>query len=215
MVSLTKKVSITPHCYMTHESNSNRNLIQQDGELYLHADFISPNIAKQYTQSLIEETPWQQRSITIFGKTVDQPRLVSWHAEKGIPYKYSGITMLPKPWPKTLLTIKHAVENKLGEKFNSAFLNLYRNGQDYMGWHRDNEKLLGPEPYIASLSFGAQRKFKFKHISNTQLNYELMLNSGSLLVMGGNIQHHWKHCLPKALKVKQPRVNITFRQVLS
>ena len=198
---------------MTGGLYNNQNLIQQDGELYFYKDFFNNDTSNLYTQTLLKDIPWQQKHITLFGNTVEQPRLVSWHAESGIHYKYSGITMLPEPWTDTLLTIKHAVEEQLNTKFNSAFLNLYRNGRDYMGWHRDNEKSLGPQPYIASLSFGADRKFKFKHINNTNFNYELILKSGSMLTMGGEIQHYWKHCLPKALKVNGPRINITFRQV--
>lgn len=191
------------------------NLIGKDGELFLYNDFFKPALSKNYSDKLLSDTPWQHRDITMFGKTVKQPRLVSWHAQKNINYRYSGIDMTPSPWNQTLLEIKSKVEKKLNTEFNSAFLNLYRNGHDYMGWHRDNEKLLGNKPYIASVSLGAKRKFKFKHISHTELSLDLELTTGSLLVMGGDIQHYWKHCLPKALKVKQPRINITFRQIYS
>lgn len=192
---------------------NSKNLIPQDGELYLFNNFFNQHDADRYFHQLLNEISWQQRSITMFGYTVDQPRLVSWHAKEGIRYRYSGITMLPTEWNQTLLDIKYAVEQKIKHKFNSAFLNLYRHGRDYMGWHRDNEKALGPHPLIASVSFGTTRKFRFKHMKHAELSYDLTLSSGSLLVMQGEIQHYWKHCIPKALRITDPRINITFRQI--
>ena len=189
------------------------NLIPKDGELYFFEDFLSPDTASQYQQIFLDEIPWQQRSITLFGKTVDQPRLISWHADRGIEYCYSGIHLKPEAWNPKLLNIKKAVETTTGFSFNAAFLNLYRDGRDYMGWHRDNEKSLGPKPIIASLSLGAERKFKLKHVHKPELKHDMLLRSGSLLIMGGKIQHHWKHCLPKSLRVNEPRINITFRKI--
>ena len=190
-----------------------KNLIKQDGELYFLPHFIDASLSREYFEVLHHDIPWQQRSIIMFGKTVDQPRLISWHAEPDIFYSYSGIDLTPLPWHQLLLKIKKQIELTISTSFNSAFLNLYRDGQDYMGWHRDNEKSLGPYPLIASVSLGATRKFKFKHMKKHHLGYDIKLNSGSLLLMCGKIQHHWKHCLPKALRVNEPRINITFRQV--
>lgn len=189
------------------------NLISQDGELYLYEQFLKKNEAHYYFKKLLLDTPWQQRKITMFGKTFDQPRLVSWHAESGVHYQYSGIKLAPSPWTDALLTLKSSVEELIGHSFNSAFLNLYRNGEDYMGWHRDNEKALGSNPIIASVSLGEKRLFKLKHINNNSIKYDCELNSGCLLVMAGKIQHYWKHCLPKSRKAGNPRVNITLRQV--
>ena len=189
------------------------NLIPKNGELYLFENFIDNKHASSYYELLLNEIPWQKRSITMFGKTVDQPRLISWHAENDIKYSYSGIELEPSPWTLTLLNIKKTVQTKIKHEFNSAFINLYRHGRDYMGWHRDNEKELGPDPLIASVSLGAKRKLKFKHLKDKDLRYDIELDSGSLLIMSGEIQHHWKHCLPKALRINEPRINITFRQV--
>jgi len=189
------------------------NLITKNGELYLFENFFDANNAEKYYHQLLNNIPWQKRSITMFGKTVDQPRLISWHADPDVHYSYSGIDLTPTPWTQTLLNIKEVIETTIRQEFNSAFLNLYRHGRDYMGWHRDNEKVLGPYPLIASVSLGARRKFKFKHMKNSDLNYDMELNSGSLLIMCGEIQHYWKHSLPKALRVNEPRINITFRQV--
>ena len=163
------------------------NLIQQDGELFFFDDFLDRATALNYFQQLYDIIPWQQREITMFGNTVDQPRLISWHAEPHIKYSYSGIDLSPSPWNGILIAIKQQVEEKTQQEFNSAFLNLYRHGKDYMGWHRDNEKTLGPKPLIASVSLGAERKFKFKHITH-DLNHDILLNTGSLLVMQGDIQ---------------------------
>ena len=190
-----------------------QNLISKDGELYLYENFLSDELANTCLAQLLHNTPWQQRQITIFGNTVDQPRLISWHAESHIHYSYSGIDLSPEPWSDVLLAIKDTVESKINNNFNSAFLNLYRDGKDYMGWHRDNEKKLGPQPLIASISLGIKRKFKLKHMNDSDLKLDLELTSGSLLVMAGEIQHYWKHCLPKALTIDEPRINITFRQV--
>ena len=192
---------------------NSKNLIEQDGEVYFLPHFIDDSLSQEYFEVLHHDIPWQQRSITMFGKTVDQPRLISWHAERDIFYSYSGIDLTPLPWHRLLLKIKKQIELAINTSFNSAFLNLYRHGHDYMGWHRDNEKTLGPYPLIASVSLGATRKFKFKHMKDTHLGFDIKLNSGSLLLMCGDIQHHWKHCLPRALRVNEPRINITFRQV--
>ncbi len=190
------------------------NLIARNGELYLYEQFLTTNDAHYYYEKLMLDTPWQQRKITMFGKTFDQPRLVSWHAEPGTHYQYSGIKLTPSPWTDALLTIKSSVEAMIGHSFNSAFLNLYRSGEDYMGWHRDNEKVLGNNPVIASVSLGEKRLFKLKHISDSSIRYNYELNSGCLLVMAGQIQHYWKHSLPKSRKAGNPRINITFRHII-
>ncbi len=194
-----------------HSDNS--NLLPKNGVLFYQRDFLDVETSTAMFENMLNEIPWQQRSITMFGKTINQPRLISWHAKPGIHYRYSGIDLTPTPWTNDLLDIKNSLESKINHTFNSAFLNLYRHGHDYMGWHRDNEKSLGPQPYIASISLGAERRFKLKHMHEQGLDYELLLHSGSLLIMAGDIQHFWKHCLPKALKVKLPRINITFRSV--
>lgn len=142
-----------------------------------------------------------------------QPRLTAWYADAGKTYSYSGITMPGTEWTKTLLQIKTAVEKTSGVSFNSALLNLYRNGQDSMGWHRDNEKELGLNPVIASLSFGAERIFQLREYASKSNLKSLSLSHGSFLLMRGETQPYWEHRVPKTNKVHATRINITFRRV--
>ncbi|WP_281754992.1 alpha-ketoglutarate-dependent dioxygenase AlkB family protein [Neptunitalea chrysea] len=162
-----------------------------------------------YTQ-LLENIPWRQDEITVFGKTYPQPRLTALYATNNLTYSYSGIKMEPLPFTNTLNTIKEKVETISGNTFTTCLLNLYRNGQDSNGWHADNEKELGKNPIIASVSFGEKRLFKLKHKS-LNLKHDLELENGSLLLMKGTTQHHWLHSIPKTRKQKTERINLTFR----
>ena len=153
---------------------------------------------------------WRSDKIKIFGKEYDQARMVAWYGEPNICYKYSGIEMITRPWTPELLEIKKNLENFLNVEFNSVLINLYRDGEDYMGWHSDDEKELGDRPIIASLSLGVPRDFIFKH-KVTGEKISLNLKNGDLLVMKGETQKYWKHALPKRLKIKQARLNLTFR----
>jgi alkylated DNA repair dioxygenase AlkB len=130
-------------------------------------------------------------------------------------YRYSGLTMKPLPWTDTLLQIKERVEHASSYRFNSVLLNFYRDGQDSMGWHRDNEKELGENPVIASVSFGAERKFQFRHYKDQKTIISLVLNHGSLLLMSGATQSCWQHRLPKSSIMQTPRINLTFRNIIS
>lgn len=155
---------------------------------------------------------WQEKSIIIFGREVMQPRLVAWYGDEGIAYTYSGKTLTALPWTADLRKIKERAEAMTGETFNSVLCNFYRNGQDSMGWHSDDEKELGEEPAIASVSFGTQRKFVLKE-KNGSDKTELILDNGSLLFMYGRCQQHYKHALPKSMRVSQGRINLTFRRI--
>ena len=150
----------------------------------------------------------------MFGKEVNLPRLTAWYGDKGKSYKYSGIEMNPNTWTPTLLIIKEKVETVAGFNFNSVLVNLYRNGQDYVSWHSDDESELGNNPTIASVSFGATRRFILRHKSNRDLGkVEVALTHGSLILMQGTTQHFWQHQVPKTAKKISPRINLTFRVI--
>ncbi|CAN5368967.1 alpha-ketoglutarate-dependent dioxygenase AlkB [soil metagenome] len=187
------------------------NIPVADGRLLLVRDFYALEEADPLQKTLTEELQWEARAIKIFGREVMQPRLVAWYGEREAVYTYSGTTFVPLPFTPTLLQIKQDIQQYLQAPFNSMLANLYRNGQDSMGWHSDDEKQLGTNPFIASLSLGEERVFKLRHKSDKTLKVEVPLPHGSLLVMGGALQHHWQHQLPKSAKAMQPRINLTFR----
>ncbi len=184
-------------------------------DIQLIPNFFSPAESDLYLSDLQRTIPWEQKKIMIFGKPVLEPRLTAWIGDPGAAYTYSGIRMVPLPWTETLLEIKNRVENSVGEKFNSVLANLYRDHRDSMGLHSDDEKELGKKPTIASVSFGAARKFIMKHKTIKTLpqkNY--LLESGSLLIMRGETQKFWKHGIPKDSRPCGPRINLTFRKIL-
>ena len=181
---------------------------------YIH-DFVSHDLSVEYMGQLLSEVAWQQNKIKMFGKIYDEPRLTAWYGDEGLAYKYSGILLEPTPWSDLLAVLKSKVNEAAGTEFNSALLNYYRGGQDSMGYHQDNEPELGTNPIIASLTFGAERIFQLKHITDKSLKRkDIPLKSGSLLIMAGATQHHWKHQIPKTKKPMGPRLNITFRVIL-
>ncbi|MCL9807869.1 alpha-ketoglutarate-dependent dioxygenase AlkB family protein [Flavobacterium luminosum] len=181
-----------------------------DAEITYFPQFINSVDAHDLFQKLLQETPWQQDYITVFGKTHAQPRLTCLYGNEGKPYGYSNIVMQPNPWTPLIMYIKEEVEKICNENFTTVLLNLYRDGQDSNGWHADNEKELGRNPIIASVSFGAERIFQLKH--NTLDNKQnITLQNGSLLIMKGTTQHFWKHQIPKTKTKIGPRINLTFR----
>jgi len=190
------------------------NLLLDDGEAYLFSDFFTTQESYIFLAELKEQVSWKEEPIIIFGKKIMQPRLTAWFGDEGKSYSYSGITMHPNAWNDTLLEIKSRVETQAGVAFNSALLNLYRYGQDSNGWHSDNEKTLGYNPVIASVSFGASRIFQFKHRNDKTKKANIALTHGSLLLMQGATQHHWLHCIPKTKKPVDIRINITFRVII-
>ncbi|WP_260261084.1 alpha-ketoglutarate-dependent dioxygenase AlkB family protein [Vibrio intestinalis] len=180
------------------------------GRLLFEQAFIMPTDAEQLYDQLFHQIDWQQLSIKMFGKEVLQPRLQAWFGDRS--YQYSGLKLSPAPIPDFLLPIQKRCEQICDSRFNSVLINLYRNGEDSMGWHQDNEAELGRNPVIASLSLGAERKFVLKH-NQTSEKLAYQLSSGSLLVMAGETQHFWKHALPKTKRVNTPRINLTFRWI--
>jgi alkylated DNA repair dioxygenase AlkB len=164
--------------------------------------------------ALLQEIPWHQEHITLFGKTHPTPRLTAWHGDPHCIYTYSGVVHPPLPWHPHLLQIKTRIESIAGlNTFNCVLLNYYRDGSDKMGWHADDEKELGPNPRIASVSFGATRRFDFKHKTEANQKFSIHLESGSLLLMLGDMQHHWLHQIPAQKRIQGPRINLTFRHI--
>lgn len=176
--------------------------------------FIDTEESVELFQRIHSETRWQEREIMMFGRRVMQPRLVAWQGDPGKSYRYSGVTWNPDPWGAGVAEIRDRLMAKLGVRFNSVLLNLYRDGRDCMGWHRDDEPELGPEPCIASVSLGAVRRFCFRKLGDSDQKAEIALGNGSLLVMSGRTQELWQHALPRMLRVKEPRINLTFRVIL-
>ncbi|MGM5470718.1 alpha-ketoglutarate-dependent dioxygenase AlkB family protein [Flavobacteriaceae bacterium LMO-SS05] len=184
-----------------------------NAEVVYVPNFYSFEKANTLLNILKKTTKWQQDTITLFGKVHKQPRLTALYADNNKPYTYSNITMFPKPITPNLLNIKQDIEHMAQYQFTSVLLNLYRDGKDSNGWHADNEKKLGKNPVIASLSLGAPRVFQFKHRSLSNEKYKLLLEHGSLLLMLGDMQHYWLHQIPKTKKKVGERINLTFRKI--
>jgi len=195
--------------------NPEFNLLPDGTEgLYFIPDFLSEPDANALFALLKAQAEWDQKAIRIFGKDVPEPRLTAWYGERSAVYTYSGISMNPLPWLPCLQTLRNQVEELCVTRFNSALLNFYRNGQDSMGWHRDNEKELGHHPVIASVSLGAMRSFQIREYRDKNKKLELQLNHGSLLLMRGNMQENWQHAVPKRKNCVEERINITFRKIV-
>lgn len=193
-------------------SDSNEIRLQmKDANVTYYPDFFGLKEANKLFFSLLENTHWQQDDITIYGKTYKQPRLTALYASNGKPYSYSNIIMKPHAFDKELQAIKSKIELLVNTKFTTCLLNLYRDGSDSNGWHADDEKELGINPIIASVSFGAERMFHFKHKKEKELKEKLVLKHGSLLIMKDATQHNWLHQIPKTKKLIGKRINLTFR----
>lgn len=189
-------------------------------DLWLDTEFRPVPEAEVLLALLTEVVPWQQQPIRLFGREVLQPRLTAWYGDAGAAYSYSGLHLEPLPWLPALSELRQRVEQVAGCQFNSVLLNLYRSGQDSMGYHADDEPELGPEPVIASVTLGATRTFRLKPrpaafpgASPLPVPLSIPLTSGSLLVMRGPTQRNWLHALPKTARPVGPRLNLTFRRV--
>jgi alkylated DNA repair dioxygenase AlkB len=197
----------------TNLFKSNKEFISKDGKVIFYENFFTETEADFFLKDLLENIEWRHEAIKLYGKEVMQPRLTAWYGDEGVVYGYSGIKLKPLDWTPSLLKIKEKIEAASGAKFNSVLLNQYRSGQDSMGWHRDNEKELGKNPIIASVSFGASRSFQFRHYFDKQLKHRIELNHGSFLLMKNETQHFWEHQIPKTAKPVSTRINLTFRWV--
>jgi len=190
------------------------NQLPYDGEVYCHGPILSNEKAMQYLETLRREINWHNDVVKMYGKTIECKRQTAWMGEDFFEYTYSGITKKAEIFTPLILEIKAQIEMLCHEKFNSCLLNYYRDGNEGMSWHSDNEKTMGKEPLIASLSLGAARKFSFKHNESKQ-KIDFYLEHGSLIVMQGITQKHWKHALLPSSKVKSPRINLTFRNFVN
>lgn len=178
-------------------------------------EFYSNEQACQLFGTLEKTLKWEQKSIIIFGKSVPQPRLVAFYAHQGLSYSYSGLTNIAGNFTPELLQILYKIRNHTGFDFNSVLANYYRNGFDSMGWHRDNEPELGPNPVIASLSLGQPRRFLVRTYKTHLQKTEWLLTNGSLLIMKNQSQSLYEHCVPKSNSILQPRINLTFRNIIN
>ena len=193
-------------------NNTSTNLLPYDGEVNYYGKLLNFEVAQAYFENLLTTIAWEHDKIVIFGKLIVTKRKVAWYGDKPFEYTYSKSTKAALPWTKELLELKTLIEEISGETFNSCLLNLYHTGNEGMGWHSDAEKDLIKDGAIASVSFGAERKFIFKNKSTKQ-TVSLLLEHGSLLVMKGATQTHWLHRLPPSKKVKSARINLTFRTI--
>jgi alkylated DNA repair dioxygenase AlkB len=186
------------------------------GELTLDPGFIAENEARTLFDSLEQQLNWQQARIRMFGRMVNIPRLQCFQGDPGILYRYSGLSLQTEPWHPLIHALKQRVETAAKHSFNSVLINYYRGGQDSMGWHSDDEPELGSNPVIASLSLGQSRRFLLRHRFDKSISQqELLLNSGSLLIMAGQLQHFWHHSVPKTSKQLEGRINLTFRHTFT
>ena len=187
-----------------------QELLPHDGSALYQPGFFNSVDSERMFRSIMDETPWEARHIILFGKEVPQPRLACWYGDLG--YSYSGITLEPRQMTPTLVEIQQECELLANAKFNSVLVNLYRHGQDSMGLHADDERELGVEPVIASVSIGGERNFRLRHRESKEL-VQITLGSGSLLVMSGLSQQCWMHDVPKTKRHVEPRINLTFRLI--
>lgn len=188
------------------------NLLPFDGISQYYGPVMKQGEADAYLERLLNTLEWKPDTAVVFGKLITTSRKVAWYGDKLFAYTYSGTTKEALPWTKELLSLKQIAEKRSGEIFNSCLANLYHSGEEGMAWHSDAEKMLRRNGAIASMSFGAERKFAFKH-KQTQQTVSLILQHGSLLIMKGTTQTHWLHRLPPTTKVKSARVNLTFRTI--
>ncbi|WP_347506046.1 alpha-ketoglutarate-dependent dioxygenase AlkB family protein [Pseudomonas anguilliseptica] len=186
-----------------------------DAELQLHVQWLDAATADRWLAELTAQTPWQQPQVQIYGRQLPVPRLVAWYGDAEASYRYSGLTHQPLPWPPLLALIRAQVEQAVGQSLNGVLLNYYRDGQDSMGWHSDDEAELGANPLIASLNLGGTRRFDLRRKGQSRIAHSLPLQHGSLLVMRGPTQHHWQHQVAKTRSPCAPRLNLTFRLIKS
>jgi len=194
--------------------DSSHNLLPKEGTVNYYGKIFSLAEANHYLDNLLNNIEWKNDEALILGKLIITKRKVAWCGDTDFEYTYSNRTKKALPWTKALLELKLKIEAETGETFNSCLLNLYHTGEEGMAWHSDGEKDLKKNGAIGSLSFGAERKFSFKHKA-TKETVSLNLEHGSLLIMTGTTQTHWLHRLPPTTKTLKPRVNLTFRTIVS
>ena len=185
-----------------------------DSDITLYENLFTIEESNRLYESLFNTIKWQQDQSYFYGKKRKIPRLTAWYGNLKNDYSYSGIIMKPHPWNTDLLFIKQKIEKITKVEFTNCLLNKYRTGQDSVGWHQDNEKELGHNPIIGSVSFGETRPFQLKHLNRTDIKkVDVFLTHGSFLLMKGSTQHFWEHQIPKTSQYIKPRINLTFRMI--
>lgn len=187
-------------------------LLSGDGSAILYPEFLESTYADDLLHHIIRDNQWEQQTLLMYGKFVEEPRLSTWHSDGQI-YSYSGRPRHPQPWTPELISLREKCEQHTNHTFNGVLVNFYRDGNDHLGWHSDDELVNGPEPLIASLSLGTERRFDMRHRESGEV-VSTMLSHGSLLVMSGLSQRCWEHRVPKMSRLVDPRVNLTFRRLL-
>ena len=182
-------------------------------ELELIDGFYDTGECERIYRRLVQEQNWPDNRYIVAGRQFTLPRLQTWHADPGIRYSYSNNLLQTRSWTPLLSGIRTQVESSLNFRFNSVLVNWYRNGDDYVGWHADNEQELGEQPFIASLTFGAERHLQFRHKKSSEQG-RILLRNGSLLIMQPDFQHHWLHSVPIDQNLVEGRINLTFRKVI-
>ncbi len=204
---------MTADLFADNEPDSCIKIDMPDAEVYLYPELFTQQQVDELFIDLKNEISWQQEQITLYGQVHKVPRLTAWHGEPNKSYAYSGIRVNASPWTPTLLTIKEKIEKVSAMKFNSVLLNLYRNGTDSVAWHADDERELGKNPVIGSVTLGEARPFQMKHKIIREEKRSIILQHGSYLLMKGTTQHKWLHQIPKSKKQLGERINLTFRNV--
>lgn len=187
--------------------------VEQCSDLVCFPHFLEPQVSLQLAQQLISSQTWPDTHYQVFGRTLNLPRQQTWHADDGVIYSYNNNLLPTRPWTPLLSTIRALLQGKLKLSFNAVLMNHYRDGNDYVGWHADDDTEMGEEPFIASLSLGAERLFSIRQ-NQTSLIRQLVLPSGSLILMKPNFQKDWQHAVSAEPNVKQARINLTFRYVI-
>lgn len=194
--------------------DSQSNLLPYDGEVLYYGKILTSGEADEYYKALLNKVSWRHDEAVVFGRRIETARKVAWYGDAGYSYSYSGMTKEALPWIGPLEVLRGQVERISDTRYNSCLVNLYHSGEEGVGWHSDDEKTLARDGAIASVTFGAERKFSFKH-KQTKETVSLVLEHGSLLIMRGATQRHWVHCIPKTKRVTEPRINLTFRSIVA
>ncbi len=189
-------------------------LPMQDAKVTFYQSFFNSKESDEVFTILLSEINWRQDKMKLYGKEIDLPRKTAWYGDRNKSYTFSGIHLNPEPWTPTLLKVKQRIEEIAEVQFNSVLLNLYRHGSDGISWHTDAEPELGENPVIGSVSFGGARRFMFRHRQDHELKAEVELTHGSFLLMAGETQHFWQHQIPKTSRQVEPRINLTFRDII-
>jgi alkylated DNA repair dioxygenase AlkB len=174
---------------------------------------FSNSESELFMEKLKHSVPWEQRTVSMYGKQIITPRLTAWYGDDRKSYNYSGNHFQPMPWTEDLLAIRERIRPFADTRFNSVLLNYYRDGNDSVAWHSDNEKELGPQPVIGSVSFGAVRAFDIRKKNDHHTKFSVRLESGSLLIMKGDLQQNWEHRIAKSGTPMGARINLTFRVI--